>query len=452
MRRRPALSLIFAISLLAAGAARATTAPAPASTDTLDDLTWSADGSTLAGLLHSQGRTALRAYDGSHGVPRWTLELAGARDLAGDPVPPLDAFQISSDGDEVLLSAGGDLYLWRPASGAPARRLTRTEVREQHATLSPDGTAVAFVRDFDLWAIDVETGRETRLTDDGRRTGPHNAEIPDQIAGALGLRDQPPFAWSPLSRSLLFFRVPPSPPAPALTEEALGGAAAQAQPLQIAVVDLQSRTPQILETGDGATGTPVRARWRFDGRAIGVERLAPGRAGVDLLLCHPERAFCRPLATQDRSPELHLTDTLRFMGGGFVWGVDRKGNRGLAYFDALGRQLFPLLPAPWDLGRVLAVDPLTGNIVVLGLRVGGSMAGESTVLVLDVHRSTPRVLAAGSGFAEALFDPAGKVWVRGWRDADGVFQRVLEDVGGKVLAHLPPPGKPPSGISVEELP
>ncbi|MEX0939227.1 MAG: S9 family peptidase [Pirellulales bacterium] len=60
----------------------------------------------------------------------------------------------------------GDLY-YVTLDGSEAKRLTDSAVEDELATFSPDGRQVAFVRQFDLYVVDVETGRERRLTEDG---------------------------------------------------------------------------------------------------------------------------------------------------------------------------------------------------------------------------------------------------------------------------------------------
>src|SRR5262249_24822959 len=60
----------------------------------------------------------------------------------------------------------GDLY-YATLDGSKARRLTATPAREALAEFSPDGKYVAFIRDHDLYAVDVNTGAERALTTGG---------------------------------------------------------------------------------------------------------------------------------------------------------------------------------------------------------------------------------------------------------------------------------------------
>src|SRR5687768_8806315 len=66
----------------------------------------------------------------------------------------------------LVLEIGGDLVHY-DLVGHRARRLTRSAGREEEPAVSPDGSRVAFVRDHDLYVVDVAGGAERRLTTDG---------------------------------------------------------------------------------------------------------------------------------------------------------------------------------------------------------------------------------------------------------------------------------------------
>ena len=67
--------------------------------------------------------------------------------------------------DTLLVPLGGDLYLVTLTADGPAvKRLTDTEAYEYDARISPKGTYVSFVRDGAVYAIDLPTGEEKRLT------------------------------------------------------------------------------------------------------------------------------------------------------------------------------------------------------------------------------------------------------------------------------------------------
>ncbi|MEZ6002188.1 DPP IV N-terminal domain-containing protein [Hyphomonas sp.] len=67
--------------------------------------------------------------------------------------------------DTILIPLGGDLHLVTLTPNGPMiRQLTHSDAFEYDARVSPGGTYVSFVRDGAVYAIEIATGKETRLT------------------------------------------------------------------------------------------------------------------------------------------------------------------------------------------------------------------------------------------------------------------------------------------------
>ena len=113
-----------------------------------------------------------------------------------------DSFQWSASGNEILLSVQGDLFLWHKDT-AKWDQLTSTPVNEADPKFSPDGSHVAFRRGHDLYALDLASRKETRLTEDGSPTllnGELDWVYPEELD--LGTA----FWWSPDSKSVAYMQ------------------------------------------------------------------------------------------------------------------------------------------------------------------------------------------------------------------------------------------------------
>jgi dipeptidyl-peptidase-4 len=97
------------------------------------------------------------------------------------------------------------VYLVDVETGA-VRPLVETEAREEFPTPSPDGRWVAFVRENDLYAVDVKSGGEARLTSTGSETL-LNGRLDWVYEEELGSRDGRAFAWAPNSRAIAFLQL-----------------------------------------------------------------------------------------------------------------------------------------------------------------------------------------------------------------------------------------------------
>lgn len=89
------------------------------------------------------------------------------------------SYDLTKDGKTLLLPLSGKLFALDLAS-QKVRTLDDGAKPALDAQLSPDGSRVAFVRDYDLYVRDLKTGQETRLTQGGSETLQHG--LPEFIA------------------------------------------------------------------------------------------------------------------------------------------------------------------------------------------------------------------------------------------------------------------------------
>ena len=96
----------------------------------------------------------------------------------------------------------GDLLLIDTKTGK-WRNLTKSRITEADPKFSPDGARIAFRRAWDLYTMDLASGKETRLTSNGSdtlRNGGLDWVYPEEFD--LGTA----YWWSPDSRSILYLQ------------------------------------------------------------------------------------------------------------------------------------------------------------------------------------------------------------------------------------------------------
>ena len=102
-----------------------------------------------------------------------------------------------------------DLYI---KEGDVEVQLSNDSAKEVNPTMSPDGKYVAYTKKNDLYTIDINTKKETRLTNDGSDVILNGYASWVYTEEILGRRSQyRTFWWSPDSKSIAFFRTDDSP-------------------------------------------------------------------------------------------------------------------------------------------------------------------------------------------------------------------------------------------------
>ena len=128
------------------------------------------------------------------------------------PLPPIEGYEFSADEQKILLSSGfepiyrhsgvSDYWLYN-VGGTNFIKLTRNG-KQRLTTLSPDGTKVAFVRDNNLYWMDLNTLEEHQITTDGKMNevinGTTDWVYEEEFAITQG------FQWSPDSKKIAYLR------------------------------------------------------------------------------------------------------------------------------------------------------------------------------------------------------------------------------------------------------
>ena len=419
----------------------------------LHSLTWSRDGKTLVALWREGEPKALRAFDAETGAERWSFSFDRLPGIDVDRPFFVRSFDLSPVDDTVVMVAGGDLYLLLPASGE-ARRLTDTDAEEKAPRYSPDGRRIAFVRDADLWLVDVQSGAETRLTTDGRPGEILNGE-PDWVyAEEIWNRKPHAFWWSPTGQAIAYVRfderdVPRHPLVDDRSPRATVDWQRYPQPgdpnprVTLHVVELLSGTTEPIDTGT-ADGDSYLARvhWRLDGSALAVERLDRDQSRLELLVCRLRGGDCRAIVEQQRPTWVDLSDDFRFLSdGSFLWSDDGPdGRRLLARYDHLGRRRLDLMPAGWSLDQVLEVVESRGEVLVRAFRTAGLGAAERSVLALHLGgRRAERVLTPTAGWHTATVAAESGYWVHEASDSSTPPTLTIRLPEGTAIVELPAP-------------
>lgn len=435
---------------------------------------WSPDGRRLAYLWNDGKGDALWAVDAATGTAEVLVRLAdlpAGKDGAGFAV---DEVRWSPRGDGLLLVSAGDLYLYdlgRPAGKSRLRRLTETPEAEEEPDFSPDGSRLAFVRDFDLHLIDLASGRETTLTRDGSENAILNGITDWVYWEEIWGRDATGFWWSPEGSRIAYYRFDEAPvgtvplvddsssslPAadqPSDHPPAEAGAARAAyqatypkaawqkypkagEPnprVRLGVLDVARGTTVWLETGGAEDDYLARVAWAADGRSLLVQHLNRDQTRLTLLRCQPVDGACAPVLAEEHRTWVNLGDDFRPLPDGrFLWGSEAGGWRRLALYEADGRKARDLSPGGW---AVTSLDGVTddGWVVFTAYATSELGAADRQVLRANLDGSVVESLTVRPGWHAAQVAPKTGYWLQTWSDADTPARQTLRTLEGKEAA------------------
>ena len=124
--------------------------------------------------------------------------------------PAMMKMNMNRTSTSTVLTIAGDLYYYEFGADQ-AQRLTFSPGDEKEVSFSPDGATVAFVRNHNIYVVDLENGRERALTTDGNTevlNGMLDWVYQEEIYGRGTFRG---YWWSPDSSRIAFLQLDERP-------------------------------------------------------------------------------------------------------------------------------------------------------------------------------------------------------------------------------------------------
>ena len=440
----------------------AITGSAPLSGPTLTKPQVAPDGSRvtfLRGKDRDRNRLDLWEYDIASGQTRLLVDssvvLPGEEVLSDEEkarrerqriaaLSGIVDYQWSPDGKALLFPLGGELYFYDlTKSGRDAvRKLTNGGGFATDPKISPKGGFVSFIRDRNLWAIDLTSGEEVQLTRDGSDTiGNGVAEFvaDEEMDRHTG------YWWAPDDAAIAFARIDETPvpvqkryevypDRTEVVEQRYPAAGDHNVRVQLGVIAPKTGArPRWIDLGKDPDIYLARVDWR-DPQRLTFQRQSRDQKKLELIETTLTNGTQRMLVTETSTTWVPLHNDLRFLKDGrFLWSSERSGFEHLYIASEDGSTLTALTQGEWVVDGLLAIDETAGLAYVSGTRDG---ATEAHVYAVPLSGGEPRRLTQAPGMHAATFARNASVFVDSWSSDTTLPQIELFKADGTKLATL----------------
>jgi len=351
----------------------------------------------------------------------------------------------------------GDVFLM-DIRESTVRRLTKTEAEEQCLSVSPDGSHIGFVRENNLYAMDLKTGLEKALTSDGSDTLLNGTLSWVYWEEIFGRRDTA-YWWSPDSKAVAFLQTDESmvdvsvfpdyePATPKITRQRYPKAGSKNPMVRVGIIEIESGKVTWAELGESHPEYVVRVTWLPHSRTVGIQTLNRKQNRLELLLANRSTGKTRRILVEENDTSVNVHDDLKFIENGrkFIWSSERDGYNHLYLYDIEGRLVRRLTSGKWMVrassgvawvrGGVCAVDEASqwvyftaahGSPVAPNLyrvRLGGG----------KVHRVSSR-----EGSHRISFSPRCEYYFDNYSNTTTLRGLFLHSAEGKMLRTVTPP-------------
>ncbi len=268
-----------------------------------------------------------------------------------------------------LFNQKNDLYYFSTKTGK-FRQLTDTPAAEKNPTFSPDGKRVAFTRNHNLYVLDLASGLEHQLTDDGSdvvyngwASWVYYEEILERSSHYKA------FWWAPNSKMLAFIRFDdsPVPEFPLYRADGTHGEleihhypkAGDPNPwVRLGIVHLESGKIVWVDLQEKADHYVAWPFWTPDSKQLFFQWMNRDQNELKIYAADPANGKKTEIYHEHQDSWVEFFEDLYFFkdGSGFLLRTDRDGWAHLYYYDLQGQLKRRLTKGEWRVEQIVRVD------------------------------------------------------------------------------------------------
>jgi len=269
------------------------------------------------------------------------------------------------------LKTGGAFYIYEIAK-KKFFELASSEKTQQNASFSPDGEKLAFVRDNNVFVVDIQSKKETQITFDGSETllnGNFDWVYEEEFSIINGIE------WSPDSKRIAFWQLDQSqvPEIHIAKWDSLylnfldmryPKAGTRGSSVKIGIAEIASPKITWVDLGEESDIYIPRIKFTADANLLAVQRLNRLQNKLDLLFADAATGKTKTVFTENDSCWIDINDNLNFLKDKkhFVWTSAKDGFEHIYLFDYNGKQIKQLTKGNFEVDKILGVDETNKEI------------------------------------------------------------------------------------------
>jgi dipeptidyl-peptidase-4 len=407
------------------------------------------DGKRYASMVFS-ARPAIYIYDYSNGEVVDTL-VYEAWLTPADSTKPIrfSGYQLSANENWVLLATERE-QIYRYSSrehnfvfnrSTRQLRALSPNGKQAFAQFSPDGKMVAFMRDNNIFTVDLSTWIETQITFDGKNNEIINGGTDWVYEEEFGFTRA--FFWSPDSRKLLYYKFDERQ-VPEFVMPIYDGlyptnftfkypkAGEKNATVNLYLHDLTTHQQRLVNTGKNTDQYIARAGWTRDAQTAWMQRMNRHQNKLELLFIDANTGESKIIVTETSEQWIDIHDDLTFLEDGkrFIWSSERSGYLQLYLYDLSGNLLQPLTSGNYEITNFYGFDEKNQRIYYA---TAWPTPMERTVYSLGLGESEGQRLSPNRGKNNASFSKDFSHYLLYHTDANSPLTVTLHGGDGKLL-------------------
>ncbi|MCF2949040.1 DPP IV N-terminal domain-containing protein [Paraglaciecola aquimarina] len=352
------------------------------------------------------------------------------------------SYQWAKDGKSLLFPLDGDVFHYS-LGAKKAKQLLDTQAFETDIKLSPQGNFISYVREQNLFIQNMDSGRETQLTFDGK----------DNIKNAMAefvaqeeMKRMTGYWWSPDEKRIAFIQVDESPVEQITRSEIYAdsikmitqrypSAGTNNVTVKLAIIELASNKVAWVDLGKEQDIYLPRVKWMADSQHLTYQLQTRDQQSLSLNSYNVQNQTQTTLLTETSDTWVNLHKDLRFLKDKkhFIWASERSGYKHLYLYKNNGELVKQLTTGDWVVDKIAAIDEKKQLIYFTGAL---DTPIERHLYSVSLTNATVKKITKRSGTHAISFSHDGSVYVDSFSTTNTPQQVSLHKANGQEITWL----------------
>ncbi len=351
-------------------------------------------------------------------------------------------YQWSKDSKALFFPLAGDVYYWRVGT-EKAEKVVATPEFETDVKFSPKGNYLSYIREQNLYIMDLQTREERAITTGGGgaiKYGMAEFVAQEEMDRMTG------YWWSEDETKLAFTKVDESPVDEVtrseiyaeeikLIKQRYPAAGTANVKIELAIYNLADGQQKWVDFGEETDIYLPRVEWTQDSDLLSYQWQSRDQKVLKLKTVKWPSMVQKQLLVEKSPTWINLNNDLKFLKDGFhfVWASERDGFKHLYLYDMNGKLVRQLTRGDWVVNDLKTVDEDNGVVYFTGRK---DTPIEQHLYSVSLDGGEMKKLTSRSGFHDVTFPKKGTTYVDHFSTASTPPQVSLHDSTGARIAWL----------------
>jgi dipeptidyl-peptidase-4 len=315
---------------------------------------------------------------------------------------------------------------------------------QQLASFSPDGKKIAFVRQNNLFVVDLIAKQETQITFDGQKNKIINGASDWVYEEEFGFDKA--YEWSPDGNKIAFYKFDETEVKefgmsiygtlyPEYSTFKYPKAGEKNAVVQIHIYDVNTKKTVKSELGTEVDQYIPRIKWTANANLLACQRLNRLQNKLDLLLIESGNGASRLVLSENSNTYIEVTNDLTFLAdnSSFIWSSELGGYNHLYLYSLDGKMINQITTGNWDVIAYKGFDEVSQTLFFTAAK---SASTNKDVCKVKIDGANFKVISEKLGYNEPNFSKTFDYFINTYSNANTPAAFILYDKNGKQVRSL----------------